>query len=168
MKRKYWITGLLALVLIVFTGVKPALAYFTDTASASGGQTVTFDFSTTIEEKVKDLTKTVTLTNTGETDVFIRARAFVGEQYTLKYDETGGWTLNEDGWLVYGKEVAPKGNAVFTVTVENVPAEIEDGSSLNVAVVYESTPVQYNADGTAYADWNYAYQGVTEPEGGSR
>lgn len=167
MKKKYWITGLLALVLIVFTGVKPALAYFTGTASASGGQTVKFGHETTIEEEVKDLTKTVTLTNTGETDVYVRARAFVGEQYKLLIDGTGNWTLDKDGWLVYADPVAPNGAAVFKVTVDNVPASMEDGDKLNVAVVYECTPVQYKADGTPYADWSYAFQKTTTPEGGN-
>lgn len=167
MKKKYLTAGLLALVLIVFTGVKPALAYFTGTASASGGQTLNFGYDSTIEEKVEDLTKTLTLTNTGETDVYVRARAFVGEQYSLKYDGTGNWTPDEDGWFVYNDPVAPGEAAVMTVTVCDIPETMEDGDKLNVAVVYECTPVQYKADGTPYADWSYAYRNVTEPEGGN-
>lgn len=167
MKKKYWITGLLALVLIVFAGVKPALAYFTGTASASGGQTVKFDFGTTIQESAEDLTKTVTLTNTGETDVFVRARAFVGSQYKLFDDFVGDWKPTEDGWIVYSQPVAPGANVTFKVTVEDVPEHAENGESVNVAVVYECTPVQYKADGTAYADWSYAFQKTTTPEGGN-
>ena len=32
--------------------------------------------------------------------------------------------------------------------------QLKDGESFSVVVVYESTPVRYNAAGTAYADWN--------------
>ena len=167
MKKKYLTAGLLALAMIVLSGIKPALAYFTGTASASGGQTVTFGYASEAEEQVSGLTKTVTLRNTGETNVFVRARAFAGEQYTLQYEDIEGWTLDEKGWYVYNKLVAPGKSAVFKVTVSGIPEGMQDGDSLNVAVVYECTPAQYKADGTAYPDWNYAYQDVTKPEGGN-
>ena len=167
MKKKYLITGLLALVLIVSAGVKPALAYFTGTTSASGGQTVKFDFGTTIQETAENLTKTVTLENTGDVDVFVRAHTFVGSQYTLFYDFVGEWKPTEDGWIEYTQPVAPNGTAVFKVTVKGVSEHPENGESVNVAVVYECTPVQYKADGTPYADWSYAFQKTTTPEGGN-
>lgn len=167
MKKKYMITGLLALVMILFAGVKPALAYFTGTTSASGGYTVNFGFETSIEEPgVDNLTKTVTIKNEEGSDVFVRANVFVGSEYSLEYSDTENWT-ETDGWLVYGKPLKKGESATFKVTVTNVPAEMLDGDQFNVAVVYESTPAQYNADGTAYADWNYAYENVVTPEGGN-
>ena len=36
------------------------------------------------------------------------------------------------------------------VRISGIP---EGEESFNVAVVYETTPVQYRADGTPYADW---------------
>ena len=39
------------------------------------------------------------------------------------------------------------------------------GDSFHVAVIYESTPVRYNADGTPYADWDEVLNSVTM-EGG--
>lgn len=165
MKKKYWITGLLALVLLIPAGIKPALAYFTGTTSASGGYVVNFGFDTGIYEEVKNLEKTVRITNEEGSDVFVRAKAFVGSEYSFEYSGTDNWT-EEDGWLVYGKTLSEGESATFKVTVVGVPEEMIDGDQFNVAVVYESTPVQYK-DGNPYADWNYAYEIVTTPEGGN-
>ena len=42
----------------------------------------------------------------------------------------------------------------FIVTITSIPEEPEKGDTFNVTVLYESTPVRYHADGTAYADWD--------------
>ena len=39
------------------------------------------------------------------------------------------------------------------VRIENVPDDVDDPSSFNVVIVYETTPVRYHEDGTPYADW---------------
>ena len=40
------------------------------------------------------------------------------------------------------------------VEIQGVPEEVTDPESFNVVVVYETIPVQYDADGNPYADWN--------------
>ena len=41
----------------------------------------------------------------------------------------------------------------LTVTIKNVPEDVEPGTDFNVVVIYESTPVLYDSDGNPYADW---------------
>ena len=169
MKRKTIQSGLLvlALTLVLCTGVKPALAYFTDTASAAGSVPLNLGYTTTIDESVKDLTKTLTIQNTGDTAVYVRARAYVGGEYELTV-AGDGWTAGDDGWYVFGSPVAPGQFANdLTVTVSKVPAALADGDSFNVAVVYESTPVQYHEDGTPYADWTITLDTGTSASGGT-
>ena len=53
--------------------------------------------------------------------------------------------------LYYGDIVnAGEVTAPISVGIDGIP---EEGGSFNVAVIYESTPVQYRDDGSAYADW---------------
>ena len=48
--------------------------------------------------------------------------------------------------------------------IKNVPEEVTEPESFNVVVVYETTPVQYDAEGNPYADWELVLE--TE-EGGN-
>lgn len=49
------------------------------------------------------------------------------------------------------------------VSIENiVPKDVVNGDTFNVIVVYESTPVFYKEDGTAYADWTSKLVGKGE------
>ena len=156
MKLKKVVFNLLAVVLLlgvlIPTVVPPVMAYFTTYTRAKGGYTIHLTGVTTIDEEFQNWEKTVTITNKEGKDVFVRARGYAGSQFTLTYSGEG-WSDGGDGWWYYGPALsAGKTANPLVIAISNLP-EAEEGDSFNVAVVYESTLVQYNADGTTKADW---------------
>lgn len=169
------LTGILvcvALVSVIFAGIRPASAYFTTYAEAKGMRTIHLGDVTRITEEFKDWKKEVKITNNSKSakPVYIRVRAIAGSAYPLEYPVTDGWTKGEgwedgkDGWWGYGTPVLPgKATDLLTVEIKDVPVTPEVGDSFNVIIVYESTPAVENGtqmiDGqevTIYepADWN--------------
>ena len=162
-KKKLALT-LLAVCLITVTAVVPAMAYFTAHKTAQGSLPVTVGTTTTIDEQVKGFVKTVTIANSEESgeSVWVRARAYApatfnGAEITLVYSG-GGWTAGEDDWYYYEKPLAPgeKTDAdSLKIEISGVPKEAAEGNTLHVAVVYETTKVLYDEDGSELeADWD--------------
>lgn len=157
MKLKKAILPFLALVLILSLTVPTALAYFTDTVRVKGGYPVRQSTTTSIDESFKKWTKTLTITNNEGAPVFVRARAYAGKTFKLTYSGSA-WRAGSDDWYYYDTPL-PEGatTPALNVKIENIPPyddeELDEHTSFNVAVVYESTRVQYKADGTPFADW---------------
>lgn len=168
MKRCNRILMLLAAVMVLMTaGIGSAWAYFTTYASAKGGYTIQLGDQTQIQEDFSDWTKHVSITSQEDSQaVYVRVKAFCGSAYELTYsDGTGTWNPGDDGYYYYsetlkGGETTP----VLDVHIGNIP-EGEAPESFNVAVVYETTPVQYEKDGTPYADWSMKLE-TGDAEGG--
>ena len=53
------------------------------------------------------------------------------------------------------------------VTITNIPEDPEKGDTFSVTVLYESTPVRYQENGTAYANWDATIQRVSSTTGGN-
>ena len=148
MRRKsYWLS-LLALVLILTLSVQPALAYFTDSTQAAGSVELYFGSKTEITEEVKDLVKTVTITNTEGAPVWVRAVAYVGSAFEL---EVSGWgsPAGSDTWVYYGVPIAAgEATTGLKVAVTKIPSSSDYSmKSFNVGVQFESIPVEYYANG---------------------
>ena len=151
----------LAMVAVVFVGsvsVPSAMAYFTTYVEAQGGYEITLGDETEIEEDVKDMTKSISIKNTGETDCYVRVKVFCGSQLNITYsgavDGSGNqyWTLDNDGYWYY-KDILKTGESSEVLNAKiNLPEDYED--TFNVIVVQECTPVLYKEDGSTYADWN--------------
>ena len=156
MKLKKAFLPLLALVLVLSLTVPSALAYFTDTTRVKGGYTIRQSTITSIDENFKNWTKTLTITNNEGAPVFVRARAFAGQTYSLTYSGSG-WSKGEGDWWYYSSPL-PEGTEASTLNVKigGIPADddLTEHTNFNVAVVYESTRVQYKEDGTPFADWS--------------
>lgn len=167
-KAKYFLV-LLALVMVMTAGIGRAWAYFTTYASAKGVIPITLGDKTEIKEEFSRWEKRVTIVSDANSEpVYIRAKAFGSGSYPLVYSGEG-WTIGEDGYYYYN-EIVPGGGhtSVLSVKIENVPTEdVEDGTSFNVIVIYESTPVMYREDGTPYADWTVILDNGTSESGGS-
>ncbi len=155
MKRKgVFLLLALAVALALTSNIEPGWAYFTSNARARGALTVSLG-ATHLEEDFYNWTKHVTVvSDPGSQASYIRARAFAGEEYELVYSGEG-WTPGGDGWyyydeIVYGGEATDE----LLVQIRNVPEDAGPGDGFNVVVVYESTPVRYDADGNPYADWH--------------
>ena len=160
MKERKWLLPLLALALIAAVSVAPAMAYFTTFTRASGGYTLYRETTTEIHEEYSDWKKDITIKNTEGKPVYVRARAYAGSTFELTYSGTG-WTQKDDGWWYYGTPLTEGQTAgALRVAIGNVP-KAQEGGAFNVAVVYESTPVQYKEDGTPFADWSMILEGET-------
>ena len=158
MKRR---TGIIlaaaAALSITAAGMGTARAYFTTYALVRGGFPIKVGDRTEITETFSNWTKHLQITNeAGSEPVYVRAKAFCGDAYTLEYvDESGKWSLGEDGFYYYS-DIVNGGETTeeLQVKILDVPVDIKDPLEFNVVVVYESTPVQYDADGNPYADWS--------------
>lgn len=156
----------LAAAAVVLTGslaVGNAYAYFTTYSEAKGS--VVFELGTTRtepHEEVVDGRKIVSIENTGDYDCYIRVKAYAGDEYELSYADggSGKWSDGGDGYWYYS-EILPVGEISETMHV-NIPKEllesVEEDRALNVIVIQECTPVQYDEDGNPYADWNVTFE----------
>ena len=158
MKRKRsYLFGLLALCLILITAVPQTLAYFTGHVDADGSVPVYLIEKTEIQESFKDWVKDVTVENTEGRSVWIRARAYWGQTFNVEVSGSG-WTYNEsDGWWYCDEPIAAgETTPSLKVAIKDIPETVteDEMNEFNIAVVYESTPVYYNEDGSAKAaDW---------------
>ena len=157
----------LAAAAITLTGtlaVGSASAYFTTYSTAKGSVEFNMGYTETIpHEEVKEGNKIVSIENTGDYDCYVRVKAYAGEGFSLSYDDggSGKWTAGADGFMYYGEILSP-GQTSETVIIhipEELLAEVDDEQDLNVIVIQECTPVQYNDDGKPYADWTVTFSG---------
>lgn len=172
MKKKILSTAKLAVPalaagMILTAAAGSAWAYFTTYTSAAGGYAIDLSDETEIVETYSDHTKHLVVSNDSGQAVYVRARAFSGEQYALTY--TGeNWQQGTDGYWYYGAALPGIVTAEDgTVTVSKTsqldvriafPEGAEEGDDCNVVVIYESIPVQYDANGNLIApqdaDWS--------------
>ena len=155
MKRAKILLAALALLLVIGVSVPSAMAYFTAYTEAQGAQSLTLAPKTTFEEtEVQNWTKHLVMQNTGESPVYVRARAFAGSEFTLTYSGNG-WSDGGDGYWYYGAILeAGQSSEELLVAIGNIPQDVKEGDGFNVAVVYEATPVRYDENGNPYADWS--------------
>ncbi|WP_165247991.1 hypothetical protein [Adlercreutzia sp. ZJ141] len=172
-----WASALfaLAVVCIAVAGIGAASAYFTTYCQAKGGYTLELGDDTTVEETFANWTKTVTIKSDAASSepVYVRVAAYGPSDYAIEYSEPGGatnWSQAGDGYYYYkgNKGVLDPGATTppLDLIIRDVPVSDSTtgeapqlGDAFNVVVVYETTPVQYQADGTAVvepeaADWS--------------
>ncbi len=169
MKRLNIVLSGLLLVMILSMCIAPAMAYFTANTEAEGAVPITLGDREEIDEDFDDWVKHVTITSEKDSEpVFIRAKVFYSVASGLTVSISGsGWSLGEDGYYYYSEIVkAEQSTSVLDVAIGNIPQNAEEGDEFNVIVIYESAPVRYEPDGTAYADWDHVLDTGTE-EGGS-
>ena len=171
MRKKAILLASLAVALVLGMSITPAWGYFTDWTEANGGLEINVTPRPTISEWYAESTKHLTVANTKDatTPVFARARVIT----SLGTDVAGeGWygpVTDRDGqWYYYGSSdtaltaIAPgESSKELTVKItfpriqsETQPDGAAYGNQRNVIVYYEATAVEYNEDGTTFADWN--------------
>lgn len=156
MKKAKYLLTLLAAGTILTAGIGQAMAYFTTYVEAEGNFTIRLGDETKIVEKFENWVKELKVSNEeGSEPVFVRAKAFYApDTLTLEYSGDG-WSLGEDSYYYYNVPVnAGEATESLKVAINNIPTDVAKGDVFNVIVIYESTPVLYHEDGTAYADWN--------------
>lgn len=161
MKKKSIFLLALSIALILATSINSALAYFTTYVQAKGGYIIHLG-GTDIEEEFSNWTKRVVITNDPNGQpVYVRARAFAGNTYTLLYDGNG-WKDGGDGYYYYDKILlAGVETSELSVRIDDVLTgdAVAEGDHFNVIVIYETTPVQYDANGKPYANWSNTQRG---------
>ncbi|MBR0404836.1 MAG: hypothetical protein IJI68_06490 [Eggerthellaceae bacterium] len=180
MKRKILLAASLAVALVLGMSIVPAGAYFTDTTETNGGVDVTITPSTDIHEWVTQGVKHVVISNDADATsaVYVRAGVFTSVEVDISHD---GWTgpSNEAswvgptdlGWFYYDQILQPGESTdseliVDTLLRKKAEQKPEEGVNFNVIVMYEATPVLYDADGNPYADWTLT-QNEKPAEGGN-
>ena len=122
-KRKtFWLTAA-ALLLVGGLSIQEAMAYFTTYVEAEGGYTVTLGPSTVIEETVEDMTKSITISNTGNVDCYVRVKVFAGSTVDIAYSGSANWSKDADGYWYY-KDIVPVGGKS---EVLNATISVADG-----------------------------------------
>ena len=162
MRRKWLILAAFAAVTLSIVAVTPSIAYFTDTVQTEGKIEVKLgDGKPEIDENVKNMTKYVTIKNTGDYDIFVRAKAIYPDTCTVTLENKAGWKSgNNDGYYYYDEPVAPGASTESELTLK-----IENSSELdfNVVIVQEATKVVYDEDGNPKpADWTNPLTTQTE------
>lgn len=160
MRRRnlFFVAAGLGVALVLGLGIGSAGAYFTDWTEANGGLPISVTPTTEVEEDYGAREKHLTVRNNGTAPVFVRARVYAACDVEISGDD---WTADENGeWWNYGQQVPaakdgePGATSELTVRV-TFPEDAAESEEYNVVVVYESTPVQYHADGTPFADWSF-------------
>jgi len=154
-KKIFIITA--AFLLIALSSIKPAMAYFTDTETARGTVVLNVGKSTIVpDEEIDQMVKIVTISNQGDYDVFVRAKALYGSNYrvTIKQESIdNGWSYNSgDGYFYYGGVLAPEESAPeLKLDVSVINSDIV--TDFNVVIVQEGARAIYDADGGVSCDW---------------
>ena len=151
MKNKKLLLALLAVIMVLSVSIGPALAYFSTYTVAEGKKTVKVVPDTTITEKTRtESQKVLFVKNSGDAPCFVRAKAFAPAGVTLGTAGGNGWSAqNGEGFWVYGKVLMPgETTEELEIPISGIPATANEGAnegdSLNIAVVYESTTAIWN------------------------
>ena len=163
MKTK-WLYLVAAVALVIsISAVKPALAFFTATRTIEGytKELSIRDIPPELEEEVTGLTKKITITNTGDYEIFVRSTAISPDIWNINFKETAGW-VQEGEYYYYTKPLAPVESTATQLVLDIVPneeitAEYEVPDSFNVVIVQEATKVYYDKEGNPVPDdWSNA------------
>ncbi len=160
MRKRHIVLAILAVAFVLTSSIGTAVAYFTTFVTAKGGYVIHLANQSEIEEDYDKGVKTLSIKNTGESGkypIFVRARAFAGEDYILtpRADSEGKWNLapsaplDTDYW--YYTEAISGQASTTTMSIEIKYAdsnkEWKDGNERNIIVVYESTPAIFTSTG---------------------
>jgi len=149
MKFNKWLLFLLALVLVLASGIGTAMAYFTTYVSAKGGYVIHLEDQSEIIEDVSSWTKHVSILNKeGSSTVFVRVKAVVDDP-EIKLEFRGdGWVLGEGDYYYFqsplkgGETTDPE----LQIHIGPVDENAKPGDSFNVTVYYESVPAVWTMD----------------------
>lgn len=160
MNKRHVVLAILAVAFVLMSSIGTAVAYFTTFVTAKGGYVIHVANQSEIEEIYDKGTKTLSIKNTGEKGkypIFVRARAFAGDDYILTpgADNEGKWNLSPDASLNtnywYYTEVLYGQDSTTEMSIEikyaDSKKEWKDGNERNIIVVYESTPAIFTSTG---------------------
>ncbi len=158
MKTKWLCIVAAAALVVSISAVKPALAYFTATKTVTGTtkKLKIGDSVPDIHEDIEGMIKEISILNTGDYDIFVRAKAITPDNWEAKFTPTEGWVQGDDGYYYYTKPVSPDEQTATKLTLEIKPKDVSEDyevpESFNVIIVQEATKVVYDKDDNPVPD----------------
>ncbi len=164
MKKRTLFLAVLAVVLVLSSGIGTALAYFSTYADARGGYVIRLQGRTEIEEEITAGRKTVVIRNLGETatDVghspaFVRVSAVADSLGRLDYSKNTSalWQQNGNYWYYLQPIMTGEETEAFIIDVK-LNRELKEGEKLDVIVSYDSVPAVFKENGDPDPDTAWA------------
>lgn len=142
-----------AVLIIGSISVKPAIAFFTGTCLAEGKIELTLGDGRLdpMDDTVENMVKKISIKNTGEYDILVRAKAFAPDNVTVTMEDSTGWS-ESDGYYYYSEIVGPNESSDKL----NLKIKASGEENFNVIIIQEATKVLYDEAGKPYGDWNAA------------
>ena len=149
---------LLAVLLLAASLAAGAGAYFSDYETALGEIPVYLSGQTEVKESVADGKKTISIINTGNSTVVVRAAVYGPDIMQVRFEKDSDWDktqfdeTSKSGYYYYKSVLAP-GEATSEIYAEvNIknPTEQEEaalatlGDQFEIIVVQESAPAVYD------------------------
>lgn len=150
----------MCILMIAFTSVGLAIAYFSDYTTASGQAVISLQQSGKIVEEVDpDGTKHIVILNTGETNLVVRAAIYgpwLSEEDQNKdvvFAAPDDWEY-KDGYYYYIGILPPEGvTSEIVVGLENIP---EGHENFDITATYQAAIAVYENGAVAAPDgWDY-------------
>ncbi len=156
--RKLLITAL-SLILCLTVSIGLAVAYFTDYEAAKGGAVLHLSGQTEIVETVNDTGKTISISNTGESDMVVRVMVIGDSKKVTKITTGENWSgPDNDGWYYYTKVLKKNGEDGSSTSDINATITLDEKDDIrdfDVIVVHESERVVYDGNTVVIPDgWN--------------
>ena len=146
----------IAMVLVLSLTVGLTLAYFSDYTEAKGGAKLALGNKTEITEDVTKDSKTVYVTNTGETNVVVRVM-IVGPT-GMKVTAEGKWEPHGD-YYYYNEILKPGDTTKGTLfaNTKDYPVGTDLGDEYQIVVVHESAQPTYDGNNNVEKPegWDY-------------
>ena len=170
MKKRTLLLAVLAVLLVLSSGIGSAVAYFTSYATARGGYVI-MGGRTEIKEEWLQGQKVVRISNVARTDadngkypVFVRARVFADSSLALTYssEPQGAWKQTGDYWYYQTAIAAGQTTNPLNIAVAaKADQKFKVGDTADVIVVYESVPAMFKADGSPDLETAWATGEIT-------
>lgn len=153
MKKRLITLAAAAAIIICGIAVKPAMAFFTDTATAEGKLELKLKDGELgdIEETVSDMVKHIVITNTGDGDVIVRVKAIYPDSCTVTVQDSADWSESDGYYVFNGILSAGDKTSELALKISNSTT-----ADFNVVILQEATRVTYDEAGNPIADWDSA------------
>ena len=144
--------ALLAVLVLSASLAAGAGAYFSDYETALGEVPVYLSGRTEVKESVADGKKTISIINTGNSTVVVRAQVYGPDIMQVSFEKDSDWDKTQADYYYYKSVLAPgesTSEIYAEVNIKN-PTEQEEaalatlGDQFEIVVVQESAPAVYD------------------------
>ena len=143
---------LLAVLVLTASLAAGVGAYFSDYETALGEVTIHLSGQTEVKESVADGKKTISIVNTGDSSVVVRAAVYGPDIMEISFQEEDDWDTTQADYYYYTKVLAPGDETSEIYAEVNIkdPTDQEKaalatlGDQFEIVVVQECAPAVYD------------------------